>query len=65
MDMKKADFTIVSRPDHIRFECPYCQEDVEVDWNDVDVPEAWSDDFGSVECPNCNLDVKLEDWDYD
>ena len=45
MDMKKADFTIVSRPDHIRFECPYCQEDVEVDWNDVDVPESWSDDW--------------------
>lgn len=64
-DEKKVDFTIISRPDHIHLECPFCNEEIEVDWNDVDVPECWSDDWGYIECPECEKEIKLGEYDYD
>lgn len=32
---KPVDYTVVSRPDYIRLECPYCEEDIKVDFEDV------------------------------
>jgi hypothetical protein len=31
-----VNYTIVSVPSYITFECPFCHEEVEVDYNDVD-----------------------------
>lgn len=60
-----VDFTIVSKPDHIRLECPHCGNDIEIPFDDVDVPECWQDNWGYVECPECQEMIKLGEWDYD
>jgi len=68
MEMKsqeRIDFTIVSKPDYISLECPFCHDDIKIDWNDVDVPEDWQGDWGYVECPTCEKLISLGDWDYD
>ena len=56
-------FYINQRPVSISFECPYCLMDVEIDWGEVDVPDSWSDDWGYVECPYCEKEIKLGDYD--
>lgn len=64
-EFKPVDFTIISKPDHINLECPFCGNDINVPWNDVDSPECWQDDWGHVECPICEEDIKLGDYEYD
>jgi len=59
------DFIIVSRPDYIVLTCPRCKTRVEIKWCDVDVPEYWGDDWGSVNCPECGKEIKLGEYFYD
>lgn len=61
----RADFTILSRPCAIKLECPYCEEEIEIDWEDVNAPECWSDYWDDIECPECGKTIKLGDWEYD
>lgn len=51
--MNKTDFYINMRPYAISFECPHCEYDVTVNWDDLDAPEYWGDDWGEIDCPNC------------
>ena len=60
-----ADFTIVSAPHKISFLCPYCNQNVEINWSNINPPESWSDDWDNVECPECGKEVELGDWEYD
>ena len=64
-DYAVADFTIVSKPVAIRLECPFCEEEIEIPWREVEVPENWSDNWPAVACPNCGKEIALDDWDYD
>lgn len=64
-DEEKVDFTILSKPDKIAFECPHCMLDATIQWGDLDVPGSWSDDWGFVECPHCGERVWLGEHEYD
>lgn len=60
-----VDYTIVSKPAYVRFECPHCHEDVEVAFNEVDYnTDCWSDGAW-VDCPCCGEEVELDSWEYD
>ena len=61
--LKEVYFTINQRPTSISFQCPHCGFDIELNWDYVDVPDCWSDDWGEVECPLCEETVKLGDYD--
>lgn len=63
MELEPVDFYINQRPISISFECPHCLMDVDISWGDVDVPDSWSDDWGYVECPYCEKEIKLGDYD--
>ena len=63
--MKTADFTIVSVPAYIKVECPYCNEDIEINWHEIDAPECWGDQWPDIECPYCENEIELGDYDYD
>ena len=63
--MERTDFTIISTPVKIVFDCPHCDLPVEISWNNLYVPEYWGDDWGEVECPECGKTVELGDYDYD
>lgn len=62
-----VDFTIVQKPHHIDLDCPFCGENIEIDWEDVyNAYEGWSALKGSyVECPHCRNEVKLGEYDVD
>ena len=63
--MERIDFTIISTPVKIIFDCPHCGCEAEVPWQLVDVPEYWGDDWGKVECSICGKIVQLGDYNYD
>lgn len=61
MKKEPVDYTIVSRPDHIRIECPYCESELEIPLEDVDFrTDCWSDG-GNCDCPNCGKEIELGD----
>lgn len=62
--MERTDFTIISKPAYISFECPHCRRPAEIQWRDLCVPEYWVDDWGAVLCPYCEKEVELGDYDY-
>lgn len=65
MAKEPVDYTIVSRPDHIRLECPHCEEELEIDFEDVNFhQDNWSDG-GYCTCTWCGKEIELGDWDYD
>lgn len=61
-----TNYTIISAPKYIRFDCPNChEEDVEVDFDDVDFNTDYWGDGAWTHCPECGSDVKLGDYEYD
>ena len=39
-----VNYTIISRPSYITFECPFCHEEVEVNFDEVDFnTDYWGD----------------------
>lgn len=60
-----ADFRIVSKPVYIAFECPFCEEEVNLSWARIEPPENWADEWDDVKCPYCGEWVSLGDWVYD
>ncbi len=62
---KTSDFHIDVKPVSITFVCPHCGQTVVVPWRELVVPEYWGDDWGYVECPDCEKEVKLGEYEYD
>lgn len=62
---KAVGFHIDVKPVSVTFTCPHCGREVTVPWRELDVPECWGDDWGYVECPDCETEVKLGDYEYD
>lgn len=61
-----VNYTIISAPKYIKFDCPNChEEDVEVDFDDVDFNTDYWGDGAWVHCPECGKDVELGDYEYD
>lgn len=65
MSIKSAKYTIVSVPKSIRFRCPYCKEENEIDVKYLDFynVDIWSG--GIIECYGCHGDIDLTEWEYD
>ena len=61
----KTDFRIDMTPTSISLECPHCEMDIELDLKDINVPEYWRDDWGTVECPFCGKDIELGEYELD
>lgn len=62
---KPTDFHIDVKPVSITFACPHCGQTVAVPWRELNVPEYWGDDWGYADCPDCEKEVKLGEYDYD
>lgn len=60
-----ADFKINQVPVSISFECPLCECEVTIPWDEINVPDYWGDDWDDVECPYCNRTVTLGDYEMD
>lgn len=64
-DFRKTDYIIFSKPDFIKFECPYCKEEVKTDFNNIDYDTDYWGDGGWVDCPHCEEEVRLGNYEYD
>ncbi|MCK9470713.1 MAG: hypothetical protein M0Q88_03040 [Bacilli bacterium] len=65
-NLKKADFRVITVPTYVEGECPYCEEDFEVDYNDFgnsDYPGDWKGEI--IECPYCEKEIVIDDVDWD
>lgn len=62
--MKKTYYEIISKPDYIKFECPHCEEVIEIDFADVNFYTDYWGDGAWVDCPMCNEEVELGDYGY-
>ena len=65
MNENGVDFYIAQAPVGVRLECPHCESDIEIDWEDCDVPDYWGDSWGEVECPYCDETIQLGEWEID
>ena len=60
-----VNYTIISRPSYITFKCPFCHEEVEVNFEEVDFNTDYWGDGAWCDCPECGEEVELDDYEYD
>lgn len=65
MEEERVPFTIVSKPSYIHLECPDCDEEIEIDWDNLKGSRNWEFNDEIIECPGCGKIFKLGDWEYD
>lgn len=65
----KADYNICSTPSYISFDCPICDEHIEIDWDKIagafGEGELYYGNCGAIMCQNCGHDIELGDVEYD
>lgn len=66
-EQKEVEFTIVKNPTQVTLECPFCGEEIEIEWEDFEYNNMnWANIRGEkIECPECNEYIKLGDFDVD
>lgn len=60
-----VDYTIISKPSYVRFECPHCGINADVPFDKVDFKTDYWDDGAWVDCPYCEKEVELDYYEYD
>ena len=66
--IEKADYVICSTPSYISFDCPRCDEHIEIEWEKVKSAfgnELYYGNCGAIMCQNCGHDIELGDVEYD
>ena len=65
----KTYYTIIKVPIEIEFECPYCNWNHIIDWNDVESYGGeygkWTGDICSIQCENCGKEVEFDECEVD
>jgi hypothetical protein len=64
---KEVDIRIIQQPIEVRFECPECEEDIEISFSDFEdmAGEYCNWEYTEIECPGCTKKLKINyvDWD--
>ena len=60
-----TNYIIVSKPDYIAFTCPHCHDEVETPFSDVDYKTDCWGDGAWCDCPSCEKEVELDEYEYD
>ena len=60
-EFMKADVRIEFRPKWVRYECPYCGYEEEMDYEYSIFSEELCEDIREVHCFNCHKDFDLDD----
>jgi len=63
----KVDITIVSAPTWIKFECPHCEAEVEIDYDEFSgsMVSNYPGDWESIECSYCEKEIEIDDIEWD
>lgn len=63
------DVRIIRRPSEVEIECPHCNEDIEVKYDNFvdfigsDYPGDWGGQI--IECPRCEKEIEIDDIEWD
>jgi hypothetical protein len=64
-ELNPTDFHIDVKPVSITLTCPHCKTEVTIPWKEAPVPDYWGDKWGTVECPECEKEIELGNYEYD
>lgn len=63
----KVLLTVYSKPEHVEFECPHCEEDIEIAYDEFEKmigSDYWGDwQYNEFICPNCGGYIGVEEID--
>ena len=65
----KVDIQIIFAPTWVKFDCPHCGTEVEMDYDEfnnlmtADYPGDWHGE--KIDCPNCEKEIEIDDIDWD
>ncbi|AGK97389.1 hypothetical protein [Clostridium pasteurianum] len=63
----KADIIVNQRPVSIKFDCPHCDEEIEIDYQEfIDMlgePCDWN--YSKFNCPRCEKEIEIDEVDWD
>lgn len=58
-------YIIISKPDYIKCVCPFCEEDIEINFDEINFYTDYWNEGGYVDCPECDNTFELGEYDYD
>lgn len=67
--MKKAGIQVITEPAWVKFDCPHCKSEVEMDYDEFlslmieDYLGDWEGE--TLWCPYCYEEIEVEDVDWD
>lgn len=67
-ELKEADILIETTPKYVKYECPYCGEEVEIDYDEFEdeMPKYWGEWDGEyVTCEECGRDFVVQSVEVD
>jgi len=64
---KKVDLEVESAPIFVHFECPFCEEDIAINYGDFccDIGEPCDWGYSKFDCPECKKGIEINStyWD--
>ena len=65
-DLKGTQVIIIQTPAKARFECPYCEEEINMSYTDFESQQlsSYFGDWDNVECPECGKSIEIDDVDW-
>lgn len=68
-ELKKAEVTVVQVPKYVKYECPHCGREIEVDYDDFNddrMSDYWPEWEGdTVICNECGAEFAIENVEVD
>jgi len=68
MESKKTDIEILSGPVSVKFDCPHCEAEIEMDFDEFSslMAESYPGDWqgNKIECPDCEEEIEIDDVDW-
>jgi hypothetical protein len=65
--IKEVDITVKQIPVSVGFDCPHCEEEIKIDYQefcgDVGDPGNWP--CSEIDCPGCGKKIKIDNIDWD
>jgi len=63
----KADISVRQKPVSVVIECPHCDEEIEIDYQDfinqLGEPCDWS--YSKIACPRCDKEIEIDNVEWD
>lgn len=64
--VKKVDITVIQSPVAVEFECPHCEEDINIDFVEFEgmagEPCDWC--YTKIECPKCEKKIQIDNVEW-